>query len=246
MVPPTSPATEYRPIPGFEGRYDISREGEMRSLTSRYGKRKKPQVRTRQYHYRLRGDGKKGYFTASALVEAAWPDPGEVWKPIPEFGWVYEVSNKGRVRSMACGGKTGSNLPRTFPRVMSPGPDKDGYLKLSLYSGPGKRVTRRVARLVLEAFVGPCPAGCEASHIDGINTNDALPNLGWETTTKNNRRREHGTMPLGESHYNSKLTQAQVKRIRHLARMLAGELGDEMGVGKETVMAVIEGKTWKS
>jgi hypothetical protein len=242
MDPATSPVTEYRPIPGFEGYYDMSQDGEVRSLKG--GKPRR--LGKKQTSYHLTAPGKEGHFMRHHMAEAAWPDPEEVWKPIPEFGWVYEVSNRGRVRSRACGGKTGSNIPRTFPKVMKPGRDKDGYRKLGFYSEPGLRVTRRVSRLVLEAFVGPCPAYHEASHLDGSKDNDHLDNLVWEDRGANNRRRrEHGTMPSGEKHPHSRLTRAQVKYIRREARKLASRLGEELGYTQNGIMNVIENKTWK-
>lgn len=50
-----------------------------------------------------------------------------------------------------------------------------------------------VHRLVLEAFVGPCPSGCEGCHYDGNPANNIVSNLRWDTT-KNNclDKRRHG------------------------------------------------------
>jgi hypothetical protein len=53
-------------------------------------------------------------------------------------------------------------------------------------------VRRQVHRLVLEAFVGPCPDGMECCHEDGDSTNNRVDNLRWDTHEANVRERlEH-------------------------------------------------------
>src|SRR5699024_6464865 len=42
-----------------------------------------------------------------------------------------------------------------------------------------------VHRLVLEAFVGPCPDGMEACHWDDDKTNNHVSNLRWATQSDN-------------------------------------------------------------
>ena len=52
-------------------------------------------------------------------------------------------------------------------------------------SGTGKVTCRYVHRLVLEAFVGPCPPGLECLHRDHDTANNRLRNLRWGTRTEN-------------------------------------------------------------
>lgn len=49
----------------------------------------------------------------------------------------------------------------------------------------GKPITKSVHRLVLEAFVGPCPFGMEGCHGDGDPFNNKLDNLRWDTHQAN-------------------------------------------------------------
>lgn len=58
------------------------------------------------------------------------------------------------------------------------------YLNLVPPEG-GTYQTFRVHRLVLEAFVGPCPEGMECRHGDGDPGNNALTNLSWGTPEQN-------------------------------------------------------------
>jgi hypothetical protein len=80
---------------------------------------------------------------------------------------------------------------------------KGRVLKLSLASGyPHVRLGGRgrayVHHLVLEAFVGPRPAGDQAAHGDGDRLNNVLGNLRWATPKENNGdKRSHGTAMLG-------------------------------------------------
>ncbi len=100
----------------------------------------------------------------------------EEWKPVVGYEGKYEVSSHGRVRSL--------------PRQATPGkirklqPLKDGYKRVSLCKG-GVCVHKRVHRLVLEAFVGECPEGMVACHLDSKTSNNILDNLEWDTHKNN-------------------------------------------------------------
>ena len=81
----------------------------------------------------------------------------------------------------------------------------------------GKSKTFLVHRLVLIAFVGPCPEGMEACHYPDQNyLNNRLENLMWGTDKENQGHRlENGTDCRGTKHWNCKLTVDQVKIIRN-------------------------------
>lgn len=123
----------------------------------------------------------------------------EIWKPVAD-DTRYEVSNMGRVRS--CG-------HHTYRRILG-GQISHGYRRV--YIG---RSGRSVHRLVLEAFVGPCPDGYECAHLDGTRLNNVVANLKWVTRTENMRHKNpHGTAPHGERCGASKLTAEQVCAMR--------------------------------
>ena len=121
---------------------------------------------------------------------------GEEWRPIPRFQGRYEVSNQGRVRSVDW---VVEGLARSTQlvkgRVLTPGTSDKGYLGVRLVD-PDKGRARifKVHRLVLEAFIGPCPEGMEACHGDGDRANNAVGNLRWDTRSSNFLdKRQHGT-----------------------------------------------------
>lgn len=101
-----------------------------------------------------------------------------MWKPIPNHPG-YDVSDVGEVRSWRP--KNGKGGLTSEPRLLTPLPFADSpYLRVSL---TGK--TRRVHQLVLEAFVGPCPAGHIVMHLDDDPSNNALTNLRYGTSQEN-------------------------------------------------------------
>jgi len=70
---------------------------------------------------------------------------------------------------------------------------KGGYIRVNL--GGQKKL---VHRFVLETFVGPCPEGMEARHLDGNPANNRLSNLCWSTHKENVRDQyKHGTAVFG-------------------------------------------------
>ncbi|ORC02701.1 hypothetical protein B1T48_16980 [Mycobacterium persicum] len=109
----------------------------------------------------------------------------EQWRPVVGYEGLYEVSDVGRVRSLA---RTvlhpHSGRYTLCGRILSPHPDGCGYLKVRLHrDGQGR--TRKVHQLVLEAFVGPRPAGLECCHADDDKTNNRLSNLRYDTRSAN-------------------------------------------------------------
>lgn len=123
---------------------------------------------------------------------------------------------------------------------------RDGYLRIVLHPGSNYR---QVHRLVLEAFVGPCPEGMEACHDpDPCPANNALSNLRWDTRKANMADCiRHGRMPRGVHRAFSKLTDDIVRAIR--SEYLAGglsmqRLGRKYGVSPNVILWIVHRKTW--
>lgn len=121
---------------------------------------------------------------------------------------LYDVGTDGTVRN----NKTG--------HFLTPQTGRKGYLRVSLYCGPRRRQKFALLhRLVLEAFVGPCPPGLECRHLNGIRSDCRLSNLKWGTKAENYEDMvRHGTFVLqrGELDGNAKLTEVEVLEIRRL------------------------------
>ncbi|MEU4016219.1 NUMOD4 motif-containing HNH endonuclease [Microbacterium sp. NPDC028030] len=109
----------------------------------------------------------------------------ETWKPVVGHEARYEVSNMGRVRSLGWRGRDSLGRERDYePKLMNPTKGSHGYPAVDLRSASG-RSARLVHHLVLEAFVGPRPAGMEACHGNGNRGDARLVNLRWDTHSAN-------------------------------------------------------------
>lgn len=147
----------------------------------------------------------------------------------------YQVSNMGRVK-----GPHG----RLSKLYLS----HNGYLRVGLCTGPAQKKNVQVHRLVAEAFIGRCPAGNQASHLDGNQKNNYAENIAWETPKANHARKIlHGTAQIGEKNPLAKLTDSQAREIKK--RLTLGEapikLAREFKVHKGAISQIKRGVSWK-
>lgn len=119
----------------------------------------------------------------------------ERWLPVVGYEGFYEVSNEGRVKSVARVIYRSDGVRQTYKdKLLKPSPAKSaGHMVVTL-SKMDSGKTAYVHRLVLEAFVGPCPEGMESLHADGDPSNNHISNLSYNTHTVNmHDKRNHGT-----------------------------------------------------
>ncbi len=103
-------------------------------------------------------------------------------------------------------------------------------------------------RLVAEAFVDNPNSEPTVNHIDGNKLNNYYLNLEFVSYSYNNQHAyDIGLHKKGEHHYNSRLTEQQVKEIKLLGKYDTFEnIALKYGVKKATIRDVIVGNTWKS
>lgn len=109
----------------------------------------------------------------------------EIWKDIPGFEGLYQVSDQGNVRSMDRTvrgvSKAGNEyLRRTTGRILSAGRCR-GYLIVNLHPSG----TIAVHLLVARAHVPGSTQGLQVNHIDGDKHNNCAGNLEWVTAKQN-------------------------------------------------------------
>lgn len=165
-------------------------------------------------------------------------DDREIWKPVIGVDGLYSVSSEGRVK------RNSSN------RILSQFKVGGGSVK---YMAVAMRVNgahdqRRVHRMVLESFVGPCPDGMAGAHGDGNSQNNKLSNLRWATPKENSDdMRDHGTRAMGSRHGYSKLNESDILAIRN--RIVGGEknrsIAKDYGVSISTIHCIRHNRTWK-
>lgn len=155
-------------------------------------------------------------------------DDGTIWRDPGKYTRGVRPSNNGWVQM----------TPQLIPR----------YLKINLWKN-SKGHHRGVARLVLEAFIGPCPDGMEARHFpDGDPSNCRLLNLSWATHIENCADRTiHGTQTIGEKNVTAKLTTNDIHEIRRLRStgMFCHQIGSRFSVTESCIEDVLKGRTWK-
>ncbi len=128
----------------------------------------------------------------------------ERWLPVPGYESSYEVSDLGRVRSLDrvihYSNGRGSRVHRGTMLKVRKAKGQNGYMQAILAKGSEPRYFS-VHRLVLLAFVGPCPEGMEACHNNDIPDDNRLSNLRWDTHRSNiNDRVVRESLAGGRTH----------------------------------------------
>lgn len=114
----------------------------------------------------------------------------EDWKDVKGYEGLYQVSNKGRIRTpprdVTRYRKGKKDIFKRKERILKPCPNRSGYVCLYLYKN-GKRTTRPVHQLMAEAFLGHKPNGHKivVDHIDNNRLNNNLENLQLITQREN-------------------------------------------------------------
>ena len=174
----------------------------------------------------------------------------EIWKDIEGYEGLYQVSNHGRVKSLARKVRCKNNSFRqTEDRIITLKHDKYGYNILVLHNDK-KRKTCKVHRLVAKHFI-PNPNNKEhVNHKNSIRDDNNVSNLEWVTPRENSIHGiKHGYANCnGEKHSKAKLTNLQAKEIRELyakGNHTYQQLGDMYGVPKQKIYRIIKRMSYK-
>lgn len=156
-------------------------------------------------------------------------------------------------------GKLIPNFPGYFAtkdgRIWSENRYKKGkFLKPGLNCGRltvslGRNNSKLVHRLILETFIGPCPAGMETCHYDDNSLNNNLSNLRWDTPINNAKdKKRNGNVLRGEQNGASKLIEQEVRMIIYMWKtkeFSQQEMAKIYNVSRRNVRCIISKKTWK-
>lgn len=161
----------------------------------------------------------------------------EEWLPVVGFELLYLVSRWGQVFSLIS------------DKVLKPGAHTRGYVQLTLCKN-GRYYNKLVHRLVMEAFVGPCPEGMQVNHKDGDKLNNCLSNLEYVTKSENEKHAHKTGLKnqAGSLNGYSFFIEKDIPIIRQ--RYSDGEtqqfIADDYGVCRETIRAIVNRKNWKN
>ena len=148
---------------------------------------------------------------------------------------LYAVDENGDVWSLRHGGK------RKLKPMLT-GAKRKQYRAVGLCRD-GVQTNRKVAHLVLEAFVGPRPfPTAQCRHLNDDSLDDRLENLAWGTASDNScdmRRNNNGGAQC--------LTIEQVVEIKR--RLADGEycrrIAGDYGVSRWAIHDIKQGRTWR-
>lgn len=109
----------------------------------------------------------------------------EVWKDVVGYEGLYEISSFGRLKRLKRTTLGKDGVEYNYPELMIKGDyDKDGYIRTTM-SKNKKKKTKKIHRLVAEAFI-PNPNNYpEVNHLDETKDNNHVNNLEWITTKGN-------------------------------------------------------------
>ena len=178
----------------------------------------------------------------------------EIWKPIPGYESLYEVSNLGRVRSLdryvRGVTKSGTECLRfRLGQIRAPQHHRRGYRTVALSKGPVVR-TVLIHRLVAEAFVPNPNCLPDVNHVDADKANNSAANLEWCDPAANSAHAKRlGLYPVmhGSQKGSAKLNESAVAEIRAL--IANGEtnvsIARRYGVSTAPISYIRTGKHWQ-
>ena len=270
------------PIIGYEGKYEISNYGRVknvkrnRCLTLRASG-------TRLRCSLVRNDSNKSVdFYVSTEMPKYFPDVdylgtdlcaklnslnnpvdylddlnGEQWCDITRYENIFQVSTKGRVKSLSRqvpytrpdGSTAYRNLPDRILR-QNTNDHMGNYMQVILAVGSVNK-PYLVHRLVAQAFI-PNPDNLpQVNHIDGDKANNNIENLEWMTAQENMAHaHKNGLMapPKGPEHHKAIFSWEDVRGIRELHRktgMLHKDIAKMYGVSGTTISDIVNYRKYK-
>lgn len=180
----------------------------------------------------------------------------EKWKDIEEYEGIYQVSNRGRIRSFYNGRHGVGNSSK----ILNPSLGTHDRYRISL-SKNGTKKDMSVARLVAKSFIPNPDNKPQVNHIDGDPLNNHVDNLEWCTQSENMKHAyENGLVEFSEdfkNHINkdksgekngmSVLSKAEVIEIKSLledGELYHRQIAEKYGVSQALISMINNGQRW--
>lgn len=177
----------------------------------------------------------------------------EEWKGVLGYEGSYEVSNMGNVRSVdryvdkILKGKQTKEFKKG--KILKLGKHiTNGRFRVELYNKDNSSKKHSIHRLVLEAFIGPCPEGMECCHRDDNPSNNRLDNLYWGTRKDNmeDKIKNGRTKRVHIITKNHKLKSDEVWLIKKLIhnKIEQNTIAKMFKVSPQTICDIKHGRRW--
>jgi hypothetical protein len=174
----------------------------------------------------------------------------EIWKDMPDYVGLYQVSNLGRVRSLdRMIGQKGGGKQFKSGRILRPRNHPHGYVFISLYKdGIANQVL--IHRLVAIVFI-PNPSNLpEVNHKNFNKKDNFVENLEW-MTTKDNTRHAFAAGKIntskGDNHFRSIVNSEKVIDMIKLfnSGIKMCDIARKFQVSYPCVFGIVKRKNWK-
>lgn len=164
----------------------------------------------------------------------------EIWKDIIGYDGLYQVSNKGNIKSF----KKDKNGKLLMLKI-----DKDGYKNIGLRDANYIRKFKRVHRLVAEAFIENSNSFTQINHKDNNPANNYVENLEWCSVEYNNKYRfsNGNASHKGSKHPQATITEdvaVQIFELGHSGLFTESQLAKKFNTTRSVINKIRLSKSW--
>jgi hypothetical protein len=172
----------------------------------------------------------------------------EVFKDIIGYEGLYQISNRGRVRSLKKEIIKNTGARVVFPKIILKHCFRQGYACVNLFKGKKPR-THNVHRLVAVHFIPNPENKPQVNHINANRADCSILNLEWVTASENAIhcvKLGRSNPPQGSKNGQSKLTEDDVYTIRNSRyKITRKKLSEMFGVTVKHIDRVRCKERWK-
>lgn len=153
----------------------------------------------------------------------------EIWKDIKGYEGLYQVSNFGNIRSfMMYDGK--KYRERNEPYILRKTMTTTGYWKVELFKNKIRK-SKRIHRLIAEAFIPNPYNKKEVNHKDLNKLNNDIENLEWVTHQENMK---HAGENFALNNLNEELSKSIIEKYK--SGLHCSQIASELNVITETTV----------